>query len=333
MNALIVFIKVALGLVVLLAGAAYMTWWERRLVAAVQDRVGPNRVGWEGLLQPIADGIKLILKEDIIPKDADRLTHGIAPLLAVGLAMAGIAIIPVGDRLTISGYDIPLVVSNAGVLFFLAMSSLAVYTVVFAGWGSSNKFSMLGAMRSAAQMISYELSMGLAVVGAVLLWGSISLVEMVYAQGLGNLTEIIRFLVSIPLFVVFFITALAETNRNPFDLPECENELVAGYHTEYSGLKFAMFFLGEYAAIIAICAITVTLFLGGWKGPGFFGLGNLPFIWFGIKTCALCSTFIWIRATFPRFRYDQLMNFGWKRLLPFSFFWVMVCAVFAVLVP
>jgi NADH-quinone oxidoreductase subunit H len=327
MNVLIVFLKIALGMVALLGAAAYMTLYERRLVAIIQDRLGPNRVGWQGILQPVADGIKLILKEDIVPADADPIVHGLAPFLAVMLCMAAIAIIPIGDRMTIAGYDIPLVISNAGVLFFLAVSSMAVYTVVLSGWGSANKYSMYGALRSAAQMISYELPMGLAVVGAALLWGSLSLVEMVEAQGLGNLREIVMFLLSIPFLVVFFIASLAETNRAPFDLPECESELVAGYHTEYSGLKFAMFFLAEYANIIVVSSITTTLFLGGWKGPGILGLGSIPVIWFALKVFVLCSVFIWIRATYPRFRYDQLMDFGWKALIPFMFAWVIVVAL------
>jgi NADH-quinone oxidoreductase subunit H len=327
MNILIVLIKVILGLVVLLGAAAYMTLMERRVLGAIQDRIGPNRVGWQGILQPIADGIKVILKEDIVPAGADRLVHALAPIIAVFLAMAGIVIIPWGDRLAFAGRDIPLVISNVGVLYFLAASSLAVYGVVLAGWGSANKYSMYGALRSAAQMISYELAMGLAVAGAVLLWGSLSLVDMVHAQGLGTVKEVVWFVLSLPLLLVFFIAGLAETNRAPFDLPECENELVAGFHTEYSGLKFAMFFLGEYANIVVISMVTVTLFLGGWKGPGWLGLGNLPAIWFLIKTFALCWLFIWIRGTFPRFRYDQLMSFGWKFLLPVTLLWVMVVAV------
>ncbi|HDS30375.1 MAG TPA: NADH-quinone oxidoreductase subunit NuoH [Firmicutes bacterium] len=333
MNALIVFIKIALGMVALLLAAAYMTLYERRLVAAIQDRIGPNRVGWQGVLQPIADGIKVILKEDIVPEGADPLIHGKAPFLAVLLCMAALAIIPIGDRMSIAGYDIPLFISNAGILFFLAISSLSVYTVILAGWGSGNKFSMYGALRSAAQIISYELPMGLAVLGAILLWGSLSLVDIVNAQGLGNLREIAMFLLSIPFIVVFFITTLAETNRAPFDLPECENELVAGYHTEYTGLKFAMFYLAEYANIIVASAITTTLFLGGWKGPGFWNLGNIPVLWFALKTFALCSLFVWIRATFPRFRYDQLMDFGWKFLLPFTFIWVIIVAVVVAIWP
>jgi NADH-quinone oxidoreductase subunit H len=264
------------------------------------------------------------LKEDIIPFGADRLTHGLAPILAVFIGLSAILIVPVGDQVSIAGYDVPLVIANVGILFFLAFSSLAVYSVVLAGWASHNKFSLYGALRASAQMVSYEISMGLAVVGAVLLWGSISLVDMVHAQGIGNLKELIYFLLSIPFFIVFFICALAETNRAPFDLPECESELVAGFHTEYSGMKFASFFIAEYANIIAISAVVVTVFLGGWKGPGILGLGDLPFIWFFIKLFGMLWMFVWIRATFPRFRYDQLMDFGWKSLLPFTLAWLLV---------
>ena len=327
MNVLIVTLKIVMGLLALFLAAAYFTLYERRLVSKFQDRIGPNRVGPNGVLQPIADAVKLILKEDIVPARSDRFIHALAPTLAVFLSLAVIAILPIGNRMTIAGNDIPLVISNAGVLFFLAASSMSVYSVVLAGWGSVSKYSMYGALRSAAQMISYELSMGLAVAGAVILWGSLSLVDMVNAQGFGNLREIAMTLLAMPLFLVFFITGLAETNRAPFDLPEAEGELVGGYHTEFSGLKFAMFFLAEYANIIIISSIATTLFLGGWKGPGVLGLGNIPFIWFAIKVLALCSMFVWVRATLPRFRYDHLMDFGWKRLLPGTLVWVMIVAV------
>jgi NADH-quinone oxidoreductase subunit H len=326
MNIVIVIVKIIIGLLVLLGGAVYFTLFERRLIGKIQDRIGPNRVGPNGILQPVADGIKLVLKEDIVPAKADPFIHALAPTLAVFLCLAAIVIIPFGDKITIAGYDIPMVISNAGVLYFLAASSIAVYAVVLAGWGSHSKYSMLGALRATAQMISYELAMGLAVVGAVLLWGSLSLVDMVHAQGFWSLREIVMTILAMPLFLTFFITALAETNRAPFDLPEGESELVAGFHTEYSGLKFAMFFLGEYANIIVICSIATTLFLGGWRGPGFLGLGNIPIVWFAIKVLLLCFVFVWIRATFPRMRYDKLMEFGWKFLLPTTLFWLMVVA-------
>ena len=319
-----ILLKVVVTVLVVLTAAAYMTWFERRLVGKIQDRIGPNRVGWQGLLQPAADGLKLLLKEDIIPDGVDRLTHGLAPIIAVFLGISAILIVPVGDSMTVGGYEVPWVISNVGMLFFLSMSSLAVYSVVLAGWASANKFSLFGALRASAQMVSYEISMGLSIVGAVLLWGSISLVDMVYAQGIGNLKEFAYFILSIPFFLVFFVTALAETNRAPFDLPECESELVAGFHTEYSGMKFAAFFLAEYANIIAISSIMVTVFLGGWKGPGIAGIGSIPIVWFVLKTFAICWMFVWIRATYPRFRYDQLMDFGWKAMLPFTLFWLMV---------
>jgi NADH-quinone oxidoreductase subunit H len=326
MNIVIVIVKIIIAILALLGAAVYFTLYERRLVGRFQDRIGPNRVGPNGLLQPIADGIKLVLKEDIVPSKADPFIHALAPVLAVFFSMAAIVIIPIGEKLTVAGYDIPLVISNAGVLYFLAASSMAVYGVVLAGWGSANKYSMIGALRSTAQMISYELAMGLAVVGAVILWGSLSLVDMVRAQGFGNLREIVYTILAMPLFITFFITGLAETNRAPFDLPEGESELVAGYHTEFSGLKFAMFFLAEYANIIIISAIASTLFLGGWRGPGILGLGDLPIIWLAIKVLALCSAFVWVRATLPRIRYDKLMDFGWKFLLPVTLFWVMIVA-------
>jgi NADH-quinone oxidoreductase subunit H len=333
MNILIVIIKIILGMLVLIAAAAYFTLYERRLIGIIQDRLGPNRVGPQGIFQPVADGIKLFLKEDIVPAKADRLIHSLGPVMAVFLSMAAILIIPVGDSVTIAGYRIPLVVSNAGVLYFLAASSMAVYAVILAGWGSANKYSMMGALRAAAQMISYELAMGLAVVGAVLLWGSLSLVDMVRAQGFWTLREIVLTALAMPLFAVFLTTVMAETNRAPFDLPEAENELVAGYHTEYSGLKFAMFFLAEYANIMVVSSIAVTLFLGGWKGPGFLGLGNIPILWFIIKLGVLCSFFVWARATLPRIRYDKLMDFGWKFLLPLTLFWVMLIAVIITIWP
>jgi NADH-quinone oxidoreductase subunit H len=333
MNILIVLIKIILGLLIFLGAAAYFTLLERRLIGKIQDRIGPNRVGWQGLLQPIADGIKVVLKEDIVPTHADRFIHALAPTLAMFLCLAAIVIIPIGDRVTIAGYDIPLVISNAGMLYFLAASSLAVYSVVLAGWGSASKYSIYGALRSAAQMISYEITMGLGVVGAVILWGSLSLVDMVRAQGFGDLREIVMTLLAAPLFLSFFIAVIAETNRAPFDIPEAESELVAGYHTEYSGLKFAMFYLAEYANIIAVCSIAATMFLGGWRGPGIWGLGDIPVLWFAVKVFALCSCFVWIRATFPRLRYDRLMDFGWKFLLPMTLLWVMVAATVVALWP
>lgn len=333
MNVLIVIIKILVGLVILLLSAAYLTLYERRLVAKIQDRLGPNRVGPQGLLQPVADGIKVMLKEDIVPAKSDRLIHALAPALSFFLAIAAMLLIPIGDEITITGYKIPLVISDVGILYFLAASSIAVYGVILAGWGSASKYSLLGSLRAAAQMISYELSMGLAVVGAVLLWGSLSLVDMVHAQGLGSVREVFMTILSIPLFIIFFITILAETNRAPFDIPEAENELVAGFHTEFSGLKFALFFVAEYANIIIVSSIAVTLFLGGWKGPGFPVIGNLPFLWFALKVALLCSAFVWIRATLPRFRYDKLMDFGWKILLPTSFIYVMILAVIIAFIP
>lgn len=330
---IIIISKIIFLMIVLILAAAYMTFIERKVVARIQVRIGPNRAGPLGLVQPIADAVKLMLKEDIIPKDVDRLLYLLAPMITVGIAMASIALIPFGDNIFVYGRKIFLGIAdvNVGALVLLAFSSMAIYGIVFAGWSSQNKYSLLGAMRAAAQLISYELSMSLAVATVAVWAGSLSLVDIMKAQmniPMGALISFVLMLIPhVIALVIFFITVLAETNRAPFDMPECENELVAGYQTEYSGLRFAMFYLGEYVNMIIGSMIIVTLFLGGWMFP--FGLSNVErgyfnplwtpiigFIWFAFKVCIVLFLFIWIRATFPRFRYDQLMRFGWKFLFP-----------------
>jgi NADH-quinone oxidoreductase subunit H len=312
------FVKIFIILNGMLGLVSYLIYAERKIAGHMQARVGPNRVGPLGLLQPIADVLKLFFKEEFIPDEANKVVYHIAPALAVIPALITFAVIPFGPGPVFLITDI-----NVGLLLFLAMSSLGVYSITLGGWASNNKYALLGGLRSAAQMISYELAMGLSTVGVLLLAGSLSLVQIVQAQS-GPLT---LFGVTVPFlqnwfvffqpvaFVVFIITALAETNRAPFDLPEAEAELVAGFHTEYSSMKFGLFFLGEFMNVIAICAIAVTLFLGGWNGPGPESLG---FLWFTLKLGALLFFFIWVRWTFPRLRYDQLMHFGWKVLLPIT---------------
>jgi len=283
---------------------------ERKVLGHMQVRYGPNRVGWFGLLQPIADGLKLFFKEEITVSQANKGIYHLAPVIYMTCALVVYAVIPFGNDLKVLGRVIPLHIAdvNIGILYIFALSSLGVYGVVLAGWSSNNKYSLLGAMRASAQMISYELPLGLSVIGVLMLTGSLSMVEIVKAQ------ENVWFIVLQPLgFLLFLTCAFAETGRTPFDLIECENELVAGYQTEYSSMKFAMFYLAEYTHIVAVSAIAVTLFLGGWRGPFL-----PPTLWFLIKVLALVYFFIWVRATYPRFRYDQLMQFGWKVLLPLA---------------
>ncbi|MEW6615880.1 MAG: NADH-quinone oxidoreductase subunit NuoH [Thermodesulfobacteriota bacterium] len=289
---------------------AYVTLMERKVLGHIQVRHGPRRVGWHGLLQPIADGLKLFFKEEITVSQANKGIYHLAPVIYMTCALVVYAVIPFGNDLKILGRVIPLHITdvNIGILYIFALSSLGVYGVVLAGWSSNNKYSLLGALRASAQMISYELPLGLSIVGVLMLTGSLSMVEIVKAQ------ENVWFIVLQPLgFLLFLTCAFAETGRTPFDLTECENELVAGYQTEYSSMKFAMFYLAEYTHIVAVSAIAVTLFLGGWRGPFL-----PPVLWFLIKVLAFVYFFIWVRATYPRFRYDQLMKFGWKVLLPLA---------------
>ena len=317
-------VKIAVILNAMLVIVSYLIWAERKLAGRMQARYGPNRVGIYGLLQPWADVLKLLFKEEFIPAGANKVIFHIAPALAISPALITFSVIPMGPRFTVT--DI-----NVGLLLFLAMSSLGVYAVTLGGWSSNNKYVLLGGLRSSAQMISYELAMGISTVGVLLIVGSLSLVDIVRAQAvpirLGPVALPGWFVFTQPLaFLLFMITALAETNRTPFDLPEAESELVAGFHTEYSSMKFGLFFLGEFANVITICSIAVTLFLGGWNGPWL--PDSLKFVWFFVKLGALLFMFIWIRWTFPRLRYDQLMNLGWKVLLPVSIVNVLLTATF-----
>jgi NADH-quinone oxidoreductase subunit H len=304
-------------LVPLLIGVAYLTYAERKILAAMQLRKGPNVVGPFGLLQPFADAIKMLMKETIVPTGANRVLFLLAPMLTFTLAMLAWAVIPVNDGWAIA--DI-----NVGILYLFAISSLGVYGIIIAGWASNSKYAFLGALRSAAQMVSYEVSMGFVIVTVLLCVGSLNLTEIVRAQ------ETVWFAIPLfPMFVIFFISTLAETNRAPFDLPEGESELVAGFFVEYSSMSFALFFLGEYANMILMSALTTILFLGGWLPP----LSIAPFtwvpgpIWFILKICFCLFVFIWVRATFPRYRYDQLMRLGWKVFLPFSLAWLVLTAL------
>jgi NADH-quinone oxidoreductase subunit H len=313
---LAIFVKVGIVLVALLTTVAYAVWLERKVVAHIQSRWGPYRVGPHGLLQPVADGLKIFFKEDIVPTEVDRVVYWLAPFIAFTLALVSISVIPFGTSITIGGHTIPFQITdlNVGLLFVLAVTSLGVYGVVLAGWSSNSKYPLLGGLRSSAQMISYELSLGLGVVGVVMLAGSLSLREIVERQsGLWNV------FVQPVGFLVYFTAAIAETNRIPFDLPEGESELVAGFHTEYSSFKFAMFFMAEYANIVTVSCLATLLFFGGWLGPVFGPpalRALLPVLWFCLKVFCFLFLYIWIRGTLPRFRYDQLMAFGWKFLLP-----------------
>ena len=289
-------------LLTLVIGAALLTWIERRLLGFWQDRRGPNRVGPFGALQVVADMIKILFKQDWVPPFADRVVFVLAPAVAMAAVLMAFAVIPVTPWIGIAGN------LNIGVLFFLAMASLSVYSVVLAGWASNNKYSLLGGMRAAAQMITYEVFMGLALIGVVMLSGSFSLMDIVHAQH-----DIWYIIPQFLGFIVFLIAGIAETHRLPFDLPEGENELGAGFHTEYSGMKFGMFFIGEYVGILLTAAMITVLFFGGWQGPLL-----PPIMWFGLKTAAFVAFFILLRAALPRPRYDQLMSYGWKFMLPLS---------------
>lgn len=308
--------KICLVVGLLLLAVAYLTWVERKVIGDIQVRFGPSRVGPFGLLQPIADGIKLMFKEDVVPANADRLIFFLAPALSFVPALIVFAVIPFGPSFVIT--DV-----NIGLLYVFAVASLGVYGIVLAGWSSNSKYSLLGGLRSSAQMVSYELGLGLSVLGVVMMTGSLSLVDIVEAQK-GTWLGILPRWNIFPQFlgfVIFLISSNAELNRAPFDLPEAETELVAGFHTEYSSMKFALFFMAEYANMIAAAALATTLFLGGWRGPLL-----PPVIWFLLKVFAFIFLFIWLRATLPRFRYDQLMGFGWKVLLPLALANVMFTA-------
>lgn len=308
--------KIIVVLVPLILSVAYLTYAERKVIGAMQLRKGPNVVGPFGLLQPIADAVKLIFKEPILPADANRKLFFIAPILTFALAMIGWTVIPMNAQFVIANI-------NVGVLYLLAISSLGVYGIIIAGWASNSKYAFLGAIRSAAQMVSYEVSIGLIIVTVLVCTSSLNLIEIVErAQQFPLYLDLLL----LPMMVVFFISVLAETNRHPFDLPEAEAELVAGYNVEYSSMSFALFFLGEYANMILMSAIVVILFMGGWYPP--FGLKFLSFVpgtlWFISKIAFCLFVFIWIRAALPRYRYDQLMRLGWKVFLPLSLVWVVL---------
>ncbi|MBI5022047.1 MAG: NADH-quinone oxidoreductase subunit NuoH [Ignavibacteriales bacterium] len=323
MELLISIVKIVVVMGVMLGIVAYIVLLERRLSAAIQNRIGPNRVGWQGLLQPIADVIKLVFKEDIVPYKANRFIHDLAPIISLAVALTTFAVVPFGDKINLFGYDIKLQIAdvNVGILYILALTSLGVYGLTLSGWSSNSKYALLGGVRSSAQMISYELSMGLAVLGVVMIAGSLKLDAIVEAQAGWKWNIFLQ-----PIgFITFVTTAFAETNRLPFDLPEAEPELVAGYHTEYSGLKFGAYYLSEYANMFVSSAIITTLYLGGWQMPfvhsfGFsdFWISIIQVLGFLAKVIIIVSFFIIIRWTIPRFRYDQLMNLGWKFMLPIS---------------
>jgi len=307
-------------------------WAERRIVAVMQQRIGPNRVGPMGLLQSLADGVKLFFKEDIHPANADRPIYSLAPIVSLVPAFMAFAVVPLGSGFTIAGRTIQLQLAdfNVAILYFLAMGSLMVYGVMLAGWSSGSAYPLLGAVRASAQMLSYEMGMGLAVLAVVMWAGTMSTREIVDLQAGTYLHFIPRWFIGpqLPAFLLFMIAGFAEANRAPFDLPEAETELVAGYHTEYSSIKFAMFMMTEYVHIITTSAIAVTLFLGGWRGlapPFLKPLWGV--LWFLGKTGFLIVVFMWVRATLPRIRYDRLMQFGWKVLLPSGFAWVMITAL------
>ncbi|CAG0929512.1 NADH-quinone oxidoreductase subunit H [Thermoflexales bacterium] len=325
----------------LLTGFAYTTLLERRVIARFQSRVGPNRAGPQGLLQPLADGVKLIFKEEIIPASADKVTFILAPLLAVIPAIVVFAVIPFGSSIELFGVKVPLTLApnmNVGILYVLAITSVSVYGIVLAGWASNSKYSMLGGLRSSAQMISYELAMGLSLVALVVVAGTLDLNAIVEQQ-----KQVWYFFLQPFGAIIFMITALAEVNRAPFDMPEAEQELTSGYNTEYSGMKFALFYMAEYIKMIVISALSVTFFFGGYREPlPLFLTQALPFLsvdhtpllgplYFGLKIIALLIVQVWVRATLPRFRYDRLMKFGWLVLLPISLAWVMITALVVLL--
>ena len=323
-------IKSVLIAFVLLTAFAYLTFAERKIAALMQVRKGPNRVGPWGLLQPAADGIKLLFKEEVMPAGADKILFFLAPMLTMIPAIVIVAVIPVGPDVELFGRIIRLGISdlNVGLLYILAIASVSVYGIVLAGWSSANKYALLGGLRASAQMISYEIALGLSIIGPIMLAGTLSLQGIVQAQQSSTWYVLWQ-----PLgAMIFLISGLAELNRAPFDMPEAEQELTAGYFTEYSGMKFSLFFMGEYIKMVAVSAIATTLFFGGYLGPFVDKFPWLGILYFGIKTAAFLFLMIWIRLTLPRLRYDQLMAFGWKVLLPLALFNVVITAVVIVFV-
>ena len=326
-------VRTVLIFVFLLVTVLLLIWVERKFVSDLQNRVGPDRAGPWGILQSLADGVKAFFKESIRPTNAEFLLYAAAPIMALLPALLIFMVIPIGAPITINGTEYQLVGTdlNVGLLYVLALSSMAVYAVTLAGWSSGSKYPLLGSVRASAQMISYEAAMGLALVPVVMFAGSTSIVAIVEAQQ-GTFGGFIPAwnIILLPSFVIFLIAGFAETNRAPFDLVEAESEIVGGYHTEYSGLAFALFFLAEYINVFNISALTAVLFLGGWAGPVFGPAwleAILPIFWFLLKTWAIVLLFVWVRATLPRMRYDQLMSFGWKRLIPVSLAWIILVAL------
>ena len=326
----VILVQIVMIVVPIMLSVAYLTYAERKIIGYIQVRIGPNRVGPRGWLQPIEDALKLLCKEVIIPAGANRFLFLLAPILALGPALAAWAVIPFGSEIVLANI-------NAGLLYILALTSLGVYGIIIAGWASNSKYAFLGAMRSAAQIVSYEIPMGFALVGVLIAAGSLNLGEIIEAQRGSVLTWF--WIPLFPLFVIYFISGLAETNRAPFDVSEGESEIVAGFHVEYAGMAFALFFLAEYANMIMISALTAVMFTGGWLSliPGF---SDVPVIglffadgihWFIFKTAFFLFLFLWFRATFPRFRYDQIMRLGWKVFLPITIVWLVVVATMVVL--
>ena len=309
---LILILKILLIIVPLLLSVAYFTLAERKIMASIQRRRGPNVIGYLGLLQPLADGLKLFIKETILPTSANIFIFLLAPLLTFFLSLMGWVVIPFGENLVVANV-------NIGLLYLFAISSLSVYGIILSGWSSNSKYAFLGSLRSASQMVSYEVSIGFIVISVVLCCGSFNLSEIIFSQ-----SKVWYCLPLFPMFLIFFVSALAETNRHPFDLPEAEAELVSGYNVEYSAMGFALFFLGEYANMLLMSSLTTILFFGGWLPI----LNIIPFnfipgfVWFGVKICIFVILFCWIRAALPRYRYDQLMSLGWKTFLPVSIGWL-----------
>ncbi len=319
-------VLIACILVPLMLAVAYFTFAERKLIGYMQARVGPNRVGPRGWLQPIADAVKLMFKEIVIPTNSNKYLFRIAPLLSLAPSLAAWAVMPFTDTWVLANID-------AGLLYVLAMTSLGVYGVIIAGWASNSKYAFLGAMRSAAQIVAYEIAMGFALVGVLMVAGSLNLHQIVTAQA-GGMHQW-YFIPLFPLFIVYFVAGVAETNRAPFDVAEGESEIVAGFHVEYSGMAFAVFFLAEYANMILISALTVIMFLGGWQAP--FEVAPFTWVpsilWFCIKVSLVAFFFLWFRATFPRYRYDQIMRLGWKVFIPVTLVWIAVIGIFRFFTP
>lgn len=325
---LIALIKVVAIVAPLMLGVAYLTFAERKLIGYMQIRVGPNRVGPRGWLQPIADALKLLCKEIVVPAKSNKYLFILAPILSIGPSLAAWSVIPFTDSLVLSNI-------NAGLLFILAMTSVGVYGIIIAGWASNSKYAFLSAMRASAQIVSYELAMGFALVTVLMAAGSLNLREIVLAQS-GGITDWYLWPL-FPMFIVYFISGVAETNRAPFDVAEGESEIVAGFHVEYSGMTFAVFFLAEYANMILIAALTALMFMGGWMSP-VGALADIPILgdgihWLLLKTSFVLFFFLWFRATFPRYRYDQIMRLGWKVFIPLTLIWIVVMGVAMFLTP